>query len=67
MMPLLVLFADLISIGGGFLVSTLSLGAAPQVYLQRTVESIKLPIFLPLCAEQGAAMDRAAATLAGPA
>ena len=46
MMPLLVLFANLISIGGGFLVSTLSLGMSPQVYLQRTVESIKLSGFL---------------------
>ena len=46
MMPLLVLFANLISIGGGFLVSTLSLGLSPQVYLQRTVESIKLSGFL---------------------
>jgi phospholipid/cholesterol/gamma-HCH transport system permease protein len=31
MMPLPVLIADLISIGGGFLVSTLGLSAAPQV------------------------------------
>jgi phospholipid/cholesterol/gamma-HCH transport system permease protein len=46
MMPLLVLFADLISIGGGFLVSTLSLEATSQVYLQRTVNSIKLSGFL---------------------
>jgi phospholipid/cholesterol/gamma-HCH transport system permease protein len=46
MMPLLVLFADLISIGGGFLVSSLSLDTTPQVYLQRTVNSIKLSGFL---------------------
>lgn len=46
MMPLLVLFADLISIGAGLLVSTLSLDVAPQVYLQRTVESIRLSGFL---------------------
>jgi phospholipid/cholesterol/gamma-HCH transport system permease protein len=46
MMPLLVLFADLIAIGGGFLVSTLMLDVAPQVYLQRTIESIKLSSFL---------------------
>ena len=46
MMPLLVLFANLISIGGGFLVSTLSLGLSPQVYLQRTVESIRMSGFL---------------------
>jgi phospholipid/cholesterol/gamma-HCH transport system permease protein len=46
MMPLLVLFADFISIAGGFLVSTLSLGLSPQVYLQRTVASISLSGFL---------------------
>lgn len=46
MMPLLVLFANLISIGAGLLVSTLSLGVAPQVYVQRTVEAISLSGFL---------------------
>jgi phospholipid/cholesterol/gamma-HCH transport system permease protein len=46
MMPLLVLFADLISIGGGFLVSMLTLDGTPQVYVQRTVNSIKLSGFL---------------------
>jgi phospholipid/cholesterol/gamma-HCH transport system permease protein len=46
MMPLLCLFADLIAIGGGFLVSTLMLDVAPQVYLARTVESIHLSTFL---------------------
>jgi phospholipid/cholesterol/gamma-HCH transport system permease protein len=46
MMPLLVLFADLISIGGGFLVSALTLDITPQVYLQRTVASIKLSGFV---------------------
>ncbi len=46
MMPLLCLFADLIAIGGGFLVSTLMLDVAPQVYLARTVESISLAGFL---------------------
>ena len=46
MMPLLCIFADLIAIGGGFLVSTLMLDLAPRVYLQRTVESIKLSGFL---------------------
>lgn len=46
MMPLLVLFADLISIGGGFLVSMITLDGTAQVYLQRTVESIKLSGFL---------------------
>jgi phospholipid/cholesterol/gamma-HCH transport system permease protein len=46
MMPLLCLFADLIAIGGGFLVSTLMLDVAPQVYLARTVASISLAGFL---------------------
>lgn len=46
MMPLLCLFADLISISGGFLVSTLMLDIAPRVYLARTVESITLAGFL---------------------
>jgi phospholipid/cholesterol/gamma-HCH transport system permease protein len=46
MMPLLVLFADLIAIGGGFLVSTLMLAVTPAVYLSRTVESIELSSFL---------------------
>lgn len=46
MMPLLCLFADLIAIAGGFLVSTLMLDVSPVVYLDRTVESIRLPAFL---------------------
>jgi phospholipid/cholesterol/gamma-HCH transport system permease protein len=46
MMPLLCVFADLIAISGGFLVSTLMLDVAPQVYLTRTVESINLASFL---------------------
>jgi phospholipid/cholesterol/gamma-HCH transport system permease protein len=46
MMPLLCIFADLIAISGGFLVSTLMLDVAPQVYLARTVESISLASFL---------------------
>jgi phospholipid/cholesterol/gamma-HCH transport system permease protein len=46
MMPLLCIFADLIAIGGGFLVSTLMLDIAPRVYLVRTVESITLASFL---------------------
>ncbi len=46
MMPLLVLFADLIAIGGGFLVSALMLDVAPGIYLQRTVTSIQLASFL---------------------
>lgn len=46
MMPLLCIFADLIAILGGFLVSTLMLDVAPQLYLERTVESIRLSAFL---------------------
>jgi len=46
MMPLLCIFADLIAISGGFLVSTLMLDIAPQVYLDRTVASITLASFL---------------------
>ena len=46
MMPLLCLFADLISIAGGFLVSTLMLDLSPVVYLHRTVASIRLSGFL---------------------
>jgi phospholipid/cholesterol/gamma-HCH transport system permease protein len=46
MMPLLCIFADLIAIAGGFLVSTLMLDVAPTVYLHRTVESINLVAFL---------------------
>jgi phospholipid/cholesterol/gamma-HCH transport system permease protein len=46
MMPLLCLFADLISIGGGFLISTLMLDITPALYLHRTVMSITLSSFL---------------------
>ncbi|MCL4179469.1 MAG: ABC transporter permease [Verrucomicrobia bacterium] len=46
MMPLLVLFANLISIAGGFLVSTLMLQMTPALYLHRTVEAITLNSFL---------------------
>jgi len=46
MMPLLCIFADLIAISGGFLVSSLMLDIAPQVYLARTVETINLSGFL---------------------
>ena len=46
MMPLLCVFADLIAIGGGFLVSTLMLDVAPKLYLDRTLESIRLATFL---------------------
>jgi phospholipid/cholesterol/gamma-HCH transport system permease protein len=46
MMPLLCIFADLIAIGGGFLVSTAMLDVSPTVYVARTVESITLSGFL---------------------
>ena len=46
MMPLLCLFADLISIAGGFLVSTLMLDVSPVLYLDRTIASISLTGFL---------------------
>jgi phospholipid/cholesterol/gamma-HCH transport system permease protein len=46
MMPLLVLFADLISIAGGFLVSTLMLNMTPALYLHRTLEAITFNSFL---------------------
>jgi phospholipid/cholesterol/gamma-HCH transport system permease protein len=41
MMPLLCVFAYLIAITGGFLVSTLMLGITPSLYLSRTVEAIR--------------------------
>jgi len=46
MMPLLCLFADLISIAGGFLISTMMLNMTPALYLHRTVEAITLSSFL---------------------
>jgi phospholipid/cholesterol/gamma-HCH transport system permease protein len=46
MMPLLCLFADLIAIAGGFLVSTLMLDVSPVLYLDRTVASISLTAFV---------------------
>lgn len=46
MMPLLCVFADLISIAGGFLVSTLMLDITPALYLHRTVAAISLTNFL---------------------
>ncbi len=46
MMPLLCLFADLISIAGGFLVSTLMLDVTPALYLHRTVAAISQVNFL---------------------
>jgi len=46
MMPLLCLFANVIAIAGGFLVSTLMLDVSPMLYLDRTVESIHLTTFV---------------------
>jgi len=46
MMPLLCVFADLISIAGGFLASTLMLDITPALYLHRTVAAIRLVNFL---------------------
>ncbi len=46
MMPLLCLFADLISIAGGFMVSALMLDVSPVLYLDRTIHSITLFSFL---------------------
>jgi len=46
MMPLLTVFADLIAIGGGMIVSVLALGLNPTEYLQRSLDSISLNGFL---------------------
>lgn len=46
MMPFLCVFADLISIGGGFVVSVSMLDITPTVYLSRTVHAIELKSFL---------------------
>jgi phospholipid/cholesterol/gamma-HCH transport system permease protein len=46
MMPLLCVFADVIAIAGGFLVSALMLDVSPLLYLNRTVEAINLSGFL---------------------
>ena len=46
MMPLLCIFANIISMAGGFLVSTLMLDVSPTMYLDRTLASISLTTFL---------------------
>ena len=46
MMPLLCIFADLIAIAGGFLVSTMMLDVTPALYVNRTIEAINLAGFL---------------------
>jgi phospholipid/cholesterol/gamma-HCH transport system permease protein len=46
MMPLLCIFADVIAIAGGFVVSTLMLHVTPELYLSRTISAISLSAFL---------------------
>lgn len=46
MMPILVLLGDVISIMGGFLVSTLLLHVTPTLYLNRTIAAITMASFL---------------------
>jgi phospholipid/cholesterol/gamma-HCH transport system permease protein len=46
MMPLLCIFADLISIAGGFFVSTTMMHISPGIYLHRTVAAVHLGGFL---------------------
>jgi phospholipid/cholesterol/gamma-HCH transport system permease protein len=46
MMPFLCVFADLISIGGGFVVSVSMLDISPTVYFDRIVHAIQLKSFL---------------------
>ena len=46
MVPLLCVFADLISILGGFFVSTMMLNITPALYIHRTLEAITLTSFL---------------------
>jgi phospholipid/cholesterol/gamma-HCH transport system permease protein len=46
MMPLLCVFADVIAIAGGFVVSTFMLNVSPTFYLGRTTETITLASFL---------------------
>jgi len=46
MMPLLCVFADLIGILGGLVVSTLMLHIEPEMYVQRTMAAVQLKSFL---------------------
>jgi phospholipid/cholesterol/gamma-HCH transport system permease protein len=46
MMPFLVVFANLISIAGGFFVSVSMLDISPAIYISRTVHAIELKSFL---------------------
>ena len=45
-MPFLCLFADLISIAGGFVVSTTMLDVTPTVYITRIIHAVQLKSFL---------------------
>ena len=45
-MPLLCVFADLISVAGGYVVSTMLLDITPAFYMERTVQAITLTSFL---------------------
>jgi len=46
MMPLLCVFADLIGIAGGFVVSTLMLHIGPEQYIQRVTHAVQIKSFL---------------------
>lgn len=46
MMPLLCLFADVISLAGGFAISSLLLNITPALYVHRTVAAITLSSFM---------------------
>jgi phospholipid/cholesterol/gamma-HCH transport system permease protein len=46
MMPLLTVFADVIAIAGGMMVSVLALGLNPTEYIDRTIDAISLNGFL---------------------
>jgi phospholipid/cholesterol/gamma-HCH transport system permease protein len=46
MMPLLCVFADLIGMFGGFVVSTLMLHISPEQYIQRSMDAVQLKSFL---------------------
>jgi phospholipid/cholesterol/gamma-HCH transport system permease protein len=46
MMPFLCIFADLISIAGGYIVSVSMLDITPTVYISRTIQAIQLKSFL---------------------
>jgi phospholipid/cholesterol/gamma-HCH transport system permease protein len=46
MMPLLCVFADLIGMFGGFVVSTLMLHISPMQYIQRSMDAVQLKSFL---------------------